>query len=71
MFQEGDDVVCRMSFSAEELKHGTHRTAYIRESGGAVRQCVCTIPAGTERGTRFTVASGATDTGGDVILEIA
>ena len=69
IIMDGDDYVCKISLSPEELTRGTTRVCVIRDSSGTKKVNI-EIPPGSKRGERIIAAEVAGEGAGKFIVEI-
>ena len=68
ILKEGKDYVCKITVDEDELKNGAKRSFMIRDGAGMSKITV-TIPSGSKRGQRITVAEVAGENTGRLIVE--
>jgi len=69
IIKEGDDYICKISFSPEELQNGTQRSFLLRDGAGSTKMSV-EIPPGSKRGLQIVAAEVSGERTGKFIIEI-
>ena len=66
---EGCDYICKISFSSEELEHGTRRSLFLRDVAG-VKKVSIEVPPGSKKGARVITDESSGKSTGKIIIEI-